>query len=87
MIRIEKPSEEKLKELQVKTWPVWECAPSTFDWHYDEKEVCYILEGKVTVKTADETVNFGPGDLVTFPAGLDCVWTVHERVRKHYRLG
>jgi len=63
------------------------CAPSTFDWHYDEKEVCYILEGKVTVKTADETVNFGPGDLVTFPAGLDCVWTVHERVRKHYRLG
>lgn len=87
MIMIEKPTEERLKALQVESWSVWECGPSTFDWHYSDREICYILEGKVTVETADQTVNFGPGDLVTFPMGLSCVWTVHEKVKKHYQFG
>jgi uncharacterized cupin superfamily protein len=87
MITIEKPTEEKLNLLQVQSWPIWECDPSEFEWFYDEQETCFLLQGKVTVQTDRETVSFGAGDLVTFPAGLSCIWRVNEKVRKHYRFG
>ena len=32
-------------------------------------------------------VRFGAGDLVVFPAGMDCRWDVQKAVRKHYRFG
>ena len=83
-IRIEKPSEEKLRELGVDNWGTWECDPSSFDWSYDSPETCYILEGRARVKTPSEEVEFGPGDLVRFPEGLECTWTVIEKVRKKY---
>ena len=83
-IKIEKPAQAKLDELQVESWPIWECEPSTFDWHYDQQEICYILAGEIKVRTAEEEVSFGPGDFVTFPKGLDCTWTVSKPVRKHY---
>jgi uncharacterized cupin superfamily protein len=86
-ITVEKPSEALLNKLGVKSWPIWTKEVSTFDWHYDEKEVCYILAGKVKIKAGDEAVNFAAGDLVTFPEGLDCVWEVQEPVRKHYKFG
>lgn len=86
MIRVEKPTEEKLKSLQVTSWPIWECEPSAFDWYYDEQETCYILQGKVTVESSGQTVNLVQGDLVTFPQGLSCRWTVHEKIKKHYRF-
>ena len=86
-ITIEKPIEDKLKQLDVSSWGIWECEPSTFDWHYDDRETCYLLEGKVTVKTNDQEVHLEKGDLGIFPKGLDCVWTVHEKVRKHYQFG
>jgi uncharacterized cupin superfamily protein len=87
-IRIEKPKDEDLKRMKISSWPIWEKEVSTFDWHYDDKEVCFILEGKVRVEPKDgEAVEFGPGDLVTFPKGMDCVWKISEPVRKHYRFG
>lgn len=87
-IRIEsQPSDATLTALGVKSWPIWTKEASTFPWHYDEQETCYLLAGRVTVTTDQETVNFGVGDLVTFPAGLSCQWTIHEPVRKHYRFG
>ena len=86
-IIIEKPNAEKLKQLDVASWGIWECDASTFEWHYDDKETCYILEGKVTVKTADQEVNLEKGDLAIFPKDLDCTWIVHEKVKKHYRFG
>lgn len=58
-----------------------------FDWHYDETETCYLLEGRVTVEAEGKSVSFGKGDLVVFPQGLSCVWKVAEPVRKHYRFG
>lgn len=87
MILVEKPTEDTLKSLSVISWPIWECDPSVFDWYYDAQEMCYLLEGKVTVRAAEQTVTFGKGDFVTFPAGLSCEWTVHEHVRKHYQFG
>jgi len=86
-ITVEKPEEQKLKELGVRSWPIWTKEASTFDWQYDEKEVCYFLEGDVTVKTPFEFVSFGKGDLVTFPQGLSCTWHVKKPVRKHYKFG
>lgn len=85
-ITVEKPSQEKLDDLGVMSWPIWEAQPSTFPWHYDTTEMCYILEGKVIVKTDDQQVEFGAGDFVTFPKGLDCEWTVVEQVKKHYKF-
>lgn len=84
-IKKEKKSEEELREMGVFSWPTWEKEPSTFDWHYDDTEKCYILEGRVRVEPKDGTpVEFGPGDFVTFPKGMDCVWKVSKAVRKHY---
>lgn len=87
-IKVEKKiSEEKIKELGVKTWPIWECGISTFDWHYDEKEACYFLEGEVTVETEEGNIQFGAGDYVVFPKGLSCKWRVAKPVKKHYKFG
>ena len=79
------PAQDRLNELRVFNWPVWEKEISEFPWHYDETEICYLLEGEVTV-TPDggEPVSFGAGDLVTFPAGMSCTWTITRAVRKHY---
>jgi len=86
-IQVEKPSEEKLKSLGVKDWPVWTKEKSRFDWEYGSQETCFILEGKVMVTLASgETAEFGKGDLVIFPKGLKCVWEVKEAVKKHYKF-
>lgn len=88
MIHVEKPSEEKLAELKVRSWPIWEKEISEFPWEYDEKETCYILEGDVEVIPDNgEPVSFGKGDLVVFKKGLRCTWKINKPVRKHYMFG
>jgi hypothetical protein len=86
-ITVTKPSEHALVELGVQEWPVWTCEPSSFDWHYDQKETCYVVEGDVAVRAGDEEATFGAGDLVVFPEGMDCTWEVRSPVKKHYKLG
>jgi uncharacterized cupin superfamily protein len=85
-VTVEKPTPEKMKSLKVETWDVWECEPKTFDWQYDSGETFYVLQGKARVKYEGGEVTFGKGDLVSFPSGMKCVWTVVERIRKHYKL-
>lgn len=85
-IKLEKADKEAMASQGILDWPVWECGPSVFDWHYDQEETCYILEGDITVKTVNEEVAIGPGDYVTFPKGLDCTWKVSKPVRKHYNF-
>ena len=78
-------SPAKLDAMNVDAWPIWEKAVSTFDWHYDQGETCYILEGEAVVTTkAGEAVTIQRGDLVRFPAGLDCTWEIVEAIEKHY---
>ena len=86
-IRVERPDEAQRDALGVTTWPIWTKEPSTFNWQYDEQELCYFLEGEVTVKTAEGEIAIRKGDLVTFPRGLRCTWCVRRAVRKHYRFG
>ena len=72
----------------IKSWPVWECEPSSFPWKYDEKETCLILEGEASIETdSNQIIDIKSGDLVTFPQGLNCNWKIHKKIRKHYRFG
>ncbi len=85
---IRNPEASELESLGVEDWPVWSCEVSRFPWTYEERETCYILEGRVTVTPeGGDPVTIGAGDLVTFPAGLSCTWDVHEPIRKHYCFG
>jgi uncharacterized cupin superfamily protein len=88
-IKVERaPTEARLAELGVKSWPIWTKEPSSFPWTYDQPEICFFLDGEVEV-TPDggSSVRIGKGDLVTFPAGMKCTWKVIRAVRKHYRFG
>jgi uncharacterized cupin superfamily protein len=79
------PSPQRLERLGVTAWPIWTKEASEFPWEYDEEEVCYLLEGQVTVTPeGGEPVEFGKGDLVTFPRGMRCTWKITRDVRKHY---
>lgn len=84
-IEVRKPTENEKKTAS--SWPVWTKEVSTFPWHYDEKETCLILEGEVTVKTAEGEMSFKRGDWVIFSEGLDCTWDIKKPVRKHYKFG
>ena len=79
------PSEERLKELGVADWPIWEKEISKFLIDFDETETAYVLEGEIIVTPAGgEPVRIVPGDLVVFPEGLDSQWEVVKPLRKHY---
>ena len=84
----QQPEQQQLDSLGVTSWPIWKKEVSEFPWHYDEQEICYLLEGEVDV-TPDggAPVSFGAGDLVTFPAGMGCYWKITRAVCKHYRFG
>ena len=78
----------KLDTLGVDVWPVWTKEVSTFDWTYDQIEVCYILEGEavVTPKEGGKAVTIQEGDYVHFPKGLSCTWEVKSPITKHYNF-
>lgn len=79
------PSQERLEELGVAQWPIWEKEVSTFSIDFDETETAYVLEGEIIVTPAGgEPVQILPGDLVVFPAGMDSHWEVVKPLRKHY---
>ena len=78
-----------MRSLSPREWPVWEEDVSQFEWHYDERETCYMPEVRVRVEPTDggAPVELGPGDIVTFPEGLDCTWKVQRPVGEHHRFG
>lgn len=51
------------------------------EWYYDEKTTCLILEGKAVVDHYGEKLTVEAGDLVTFPQGVQCEWTILEPLR------
>jgi hypothetical protein len=85
----QRPAAERLEQLGALNWPVWSCEVSTVPCRYDQREVCYLLEGQAVVTPADEgaPVEIVAGDLVVFPAGMVCQWEVLQPVRTHYRRG
>ena len=87
-IKIErKPEQQRLDELGVSDWPIWNKEALEFPWTYDEQEVCYFLEGDVVVTPkGGQAVSMGKGDLVTFAKGMSCTWLIRKPVTKHYRF-
>ena len=83
-IQINKLTESEIAKKEIKSWPIWSCEVSEFDWEYSEQESCLLLEGEVEVSSAFETVKLCVGDYVVFPKGLKCHWKVTKPVRKHY---
>ncbi len=85
-IKIEhQPSQERLNQLSVDKWEIWQKEVSIFPWTYDTQETCYFLAGNVIVTPDDgQPVQMGKGDLVTFPAGMSCKWEITSDVKKHY---
>ncbi|KAK1266997.1 hypothetical protein QJS04_geneDACA000064 [Acorus gramineus] len=83
------PSESRLLELGIKSWPKWGCPPGKFPMTFDAEETCYLLRGKVKAYMKGSTtdfVEFGAGDLVVIPKGLSCTWDVSVAVDKHYKF-
>lgn len=81
------PDNDRLVELGVFHWPVWEKEASTFPWTYYEDEVSYIVQGKAVVTPeGGPPVEINAGDLVTFGSDLRCMWHIVEPIRKHYRV-
>ena len=77
----------KLDVLYVDDWPIWTKEISEFDWTYDQKETCYIVEGKAIVTPEDgDAVTIQEGDMVFFPQGLKCSWKIIEAIEKNYIL-
>ena len=67
-----------------KTWAIWECIPSQFEWIYNDEEHCFVIKGKIIVSYENQKVEINPGDYVIFPKGLKCYWEVIEPVKKYY---
>jgi hypothetical protein len=86
-IEVKQLSDEELKKLNVKSWPIWTKEESEFEWFYSDKESCYIIEGDVEVSYDNEKVHFKAGDFVVFPKGLNCYWKINKAVKKHYNFG
>ncbi|XP_077249513.1 uncharacterized protein LOC143889216 [Tasmannia lanceolata] len=82
------PSDQRLSELGIKSWPKWACPPGKFPLKFDAEETCYLLKGKVKAYTkgSSECVEFEAGDLVIIPKGLSCTWDVSVGVDKHYKF-
>jgi len=62
-IRKERPRKEDLERMGVANWPVWEKEVADFEWHHDERETCYNLEGRARVEpgAAPRPSTSGPG--------------------------
>jgi uncharacterized cupin superfamily protein len=81
-----KLTEEPIRQMGIRQWPIWTKEISEFEWFYDSREQCLFLEGEVTVETKEGLVKIVAGDFVTFPQGLSCKWRVEQPVKKHYRF-
>jgi uncharacterized protein len=55
------PSEDRLKELGVANWEIWEKEVSEFPIDFDETETAYILEGEILVTPEGTTVTIRIG--------------------------
>ena len=46
--------ENTVEELGIKNWPIWPFDATSFDWTYENKETCLLLEGEVTVTLRED---------------------------------
>ncbi|MFH1298030.1 MAG: cupin domain-containing protein [Bacteroidota bacterium] len=85
-VKIQKLTEEEIRQQGIRQWPVWAKEVSRFDWTYYGEEQCLFLEGDVVIETKEGKFHIEPGDFVTFEQGLDCIWDIRKPVKKHYNF-
>ena len=84
-MKVRKPTPEEI--FETKNWSIWSKEVSKFDWKYNERECCFILEGEATVKDIDgNIIRFKSGDFVVFEKGLSCEWEVLSAIKKKYKF-
>jgi uncharacterized cupin superfamily protein len=87
IIVVHKPSKADLESKGVFNWSIWSHPEAKIPWRSEDEEVCYFLEGKVTVTPENgKPIQIVKGDLVTLPKGTKCDWEISEPVKTHYRL-
>jgi len=86
LIKVIKLTSNELCEMDVDNWPIWEKEESAFQWHYDEMEQFYLIEGNASLKADGKKVEIKPGDFVICSKGLDCEWTITSYIKKHYHF-
>lgn len=79
-IAVESLSPDDAHQRGILGWPVARHDVKRFSAHYDATELCYLVTGLARIETEDGNVEVETGDLVTLPAGLDCVWDVREAI-------
>jgi hypothetical protein len=85
-MQIHKPTPQEIEKT--KNWGTWSKEPSVFEWEYDTKETCLILEGNAEVTDKEgNKIQFGPGDWVVFEKGLKCTWKIKKAIKKKYNFG
>lgn len=84
-MRVRRPSAAEI--AKARSWDTWSCGSSTFAWHYDQKEVCFVTEGEAVVTDNEgNSISFSAGDWVEFEADLSCTWNVKKDIKKHYNF-
>lgn len=64
---------------------VWECPPGiAADPGGDYDETMFMVAGRVTVATPEQSLDIAPGTLWTTPRHYASTWHVHQTVRKLY---
>ena len=66
----------------ISTTMLWDCTAGIFNWFYNCDETIHVLEGGVTLTTAEGTREVRAGDAVFFPAGSWATWRVDSYIRK-----
>jgi uncharacterized cupin superfamily protein len=86
MMKVWQPNNDEVKNTE--NWGIWEKEASKFQWFYDEKETCYIIEGEAEVSDKNgKSVRFTAGDMVHFEQGLECTWKILKAIKKRYKFG
>ena len=83
-IEVDQLDLDELKELGIKSWPTMEYDEEKLEVFYDKSEQCYIVAGEATIVSEFESIAVKPGDFLTIPAGIECVWDVDSRIKMHY---
>lgn len=85
-ILVKKLPKSEVENRGIDAWPIWQKEISRFPWTYDSIEECLIIEGEFTIETDKGNFDIKPGDFVTFPKGLSCVWDIKKPVKKYYNF-
>lgn len=63
---------------------LWKHDCATFEYVFPGDETFQVLEGKVSIAVDGETVELGPGDIVSFAKGQSSTWTIKSALKKFF---